>query len=629
MKCSRLALAVVFAPSFALATSSADFDEQLKLPALVVSANRTAEERDAASSAVTVFTRADIDRLQPRSVLELLARAPGVQITQSGGAGSMSGLFIRGTKTAQSVVLVDGQRISGADAGIAQLEVLSLEQIERVEVLRGSRSALYGSDAIGGVVQIFTRRAEGPGLQARVHAGYGTHSTVERSAGLSGGDADTRFSLNLSANDTDGINRTTVSSSADNDRDAYRNNAASLNLSHRFNERLSAGVSVLDQRGESEYDRGWQGSYPYTDFQLSSQSAYVEGWLNDAWSSRVEVGHSENRAVTRHDDNATASPFNTYRNSLAWLNTLHLGGGHSLTAGLEGSKEYLNSKTAYVESSRWNHAALLQHRFQADAFATEVGVRHDDNEQFGSENTFNGAFTYHLNSRNDVILSYAEGFRAPTFTDLYWPADPIWGGGGNANLQPEHAKTYELQWRSQLAERTRLSASLYRTDLNDAIGLNSSWAPSNIDTARINGVEAALQHELFGWNTALALGFVDPRDRDSGHTLNRRAKRTLSLDVDRAFGAFSVGAGWTTSSRRFDDAVNTRETAGYGLLNLRAGWQVSSDVKLGLQVENLLDKEYSNALYGVSDPVTWVTTYHPYQETGRTALASVTWTPTL
>ena len=142
MKFSRLALAVAFAPSLALANTPADFDEQLKLPALVVSANRTAEERDAASSAVTVFTRADIERLQPSSVLDLLAHAPGVQITQSGGAGSMSGLFIRGTKTAQSVVLVDGQRISGADAGIAQLEVLSLEQIERVEVLRGSRSAL-------------------------------------------------------------------------------------------------------------------------------------------------------------------------------------------------------------------------------------------------------------------------------------------------------------------------------------------------------------------------------------------------------------------------------------------------------------------------------------------------------
>lgn len=628
MKLSRLALAISALPASLLAAElPASLDEQLKLPALVITSGRQAEPREQATNLTTVFTRKDIERLQPSSVAELLERVPGVQTVQNGGRGSLTGLFIRGTKSAQSVVLVDGQRIVDAAGGAAQLQALSVEQIERIEVLRGPRSTIYGADAIGGVVQIFTRRAGGPGLQPRLHLGYGSRGTWERSLGLSGGDHDTRFNLSASAEDTHGIDRTTSGSSPDNDHDAYRNNGFSLNLSHRFSESVEGGFSVLDQRGESEYDLSFDGAYPYNDFQLTSYAGFLSGQVNDVWNTRLELGHSENRSVERFDDVATASPFNTYRDSAAWLNTLTLGGGHSLLAGLDWYEETLHTSTEYSEDQRWNQAALLQHRFEGERFSTELGLRHDKNEQFGSQNTFNGALTYALDASNDLVLSYAEGFRAPTFTDLYYPDScfPPFGcfTFANPNLKPEQSKTYELQWRSQLSEHTRLETALYRTDLEDAIVFSD--IPRNVQKARINGFEAALQQELFGWQGAIGISLIDPRDRDSGKILNRRAKRTLSLDLDRQFGAFAVGASWLAVSRSFDDVANEREIAGHGLLNLRSSWQASPELKLGLKLDNVLDKEYTRTLYDHD----FDGQYDAFREAGRTALASVTWTPSL
>jgi vitamin B12 transporter len=615
MKLSRIALAVAMAPGLAIA-QAASTDAALKLADTVISANRDAQARSESSAASSVFTRADIDRLQPSSVADLLQRVPGVQITRSGGLGSTVGLYIRGTKSAQSLVLIDGQRVGSVSAGGSPLEYLSIEQIERVEVLRGSRSAIYGSDAIGGVIHIITRRASGDGLTPRVRVGYGTHNTWERSVGLSGGNQDTRFSLNASADETGGINRSFASNAPDNDRDAYRNNAFSASLNHRFNDEIEAGFSVLDQRGESEYDFGWGGQHPYTDYQVSSYSGFLAVQANDIWKTRLELGHSENRSAERFDDQQSSSPFNTYRDTVAWLNTLELGNGHSLILGADGYEDNLHSKTAYDQDSRWNHGLIVQHNFRGERFATELGLRHDKNEQFGSTNTFSGALTYSINDANDLITSYAEGFRAPTFNDLYWP------GGGNPSLKPESSKSYEVQWRSQLAEHTRLETSIYRIDLRDAI---AGWPTKNVDQARINGFEANLQQALFGWQTQLGLSLIDPRDRETGQVLNRRAKRTLNLDVDRQFGDFSFGASWLAVSHSYDDADNRREIAGNGVLNLRSAWQATQEVSLGLKVENVVDKAYSRAQYSVG----WPAEYNLYREAGRTALMSVTWTPQL
>lgn len=615
MKLSRLALAISFMPAALLAA------EPYASEPLVITSGRQAEPQVQATAATTVFTRQDIERLQVSSVVELLERVPGLSVVRTGGAGSQTGVFLRGTSTAQTLVLVDGQRIAAASSGTSSLEFLAPEQIERIEVVRGARSALYGSDAIGGVIQIFTRQGDGPGLKPYARLAAGSDSTYQRSLGLSGGDEHTRFHLGAALDETAGIDATRDGFGTNGDDDAYRNRSLSLNLSHHFNDDLQAGFSALDQRGQVEYDDVFTGLLPTTDFQVSSLSGFIDGQLNERWNSRLEIGHSKDQRDS--GDDSPAAPdysfftYTTYRDAVSWVNTLTLSDNQQLLVGADWYEDRLHSSAAFAEDSRWNRAAFVQHRYTGDTFSTELGLRHDDNQQFGSENTWNAALTLPLNSANDLILSYSEGFRAPTFNDLY----DQWYG--NPDLQAERSESYELQWRSRYSDTGSLQASLYRTEIEDAIVLDENFIPQNVQTARINGFEAAVQQELFGWQANLALALIDPRDRNSGHTLQRRAKRTLSLDVDRRFGDVSLGAGWRAISGRYDDAENQRDMSGYGLLSLRAAWQANEELGLSLKLDNLLDKDYAEATYSTPNG------RFGYNSAGRTALFAVTWTPQL
>ncbi|MBJ2229384.1 TonB-dependent receptor [Pseudomonas simiae] len=606
-------------------------DDALKLPNVVISANRQVQARNDSSAANTVFTRDDIDRLQPTSVTDLLSRVPGVQVAPTGGRGSLPGIFIRGTKSAQSLVLVDGQRIANTTSGDSGLQYLNVDQIERVEVLRGSRSVIYGSDAIGGVIQVFTRRNTEQGLQPRLKLGFGSNQTWERSLGLSGGDEHTRFNLGASLDDTAGINSTHTSFPSDGDHDAYRNQSLSLNLSHSFSDELEAGFNLLDNRGKSEYDNSFGrydattgrtlGQKPYTNYTVSSASGYVDAKLNERWQSRLELGHSENRDTKRDTLSDDFSVFNTYRDSVNWQNDLTLNDRNSLILGGDWYEDRFHGSTLFTENSRWNRAAFVQHRFKGDWFSTELGLRRDQNQQFGGQNSWSGTLTLPVNPDNDVLLSYSEGFRAPTFNDLYYPDTKY----SNPNLQPETSKSYELQWRSQLSDSTRLEASLYRTDLSDAIILDRSGKPQNVASARINGFEAALKQELFGWQGNLGLSIIDPRDRDSGHTLARRARRTVNLDLDRQFDKLGVGASWQAISSSYDDEDNTHRLGGYALMGLRSSWALNREVALSLKVDNLLDKTYARARYSYNDPT--YANNQDYREEGRVWMLGVTWTP--
>ncbi|MBE7375832.1 TonB-dependent receptor domain-containing protein [Pseudomonas lopnurensis] len=622
MKLSRLALAVALLPGVQVFAAELTREDALKLSDTVISANREPQRRSQTPASTSVFNRDDIERLQVRSVAELLERVPGVSITRTGGAGTQTGLFLRGTSSTQTLVLVDGQRIAAASSGTSSLEFLSPDQIERIEVVRGARSALYGSDAIGGVVQIFTRQGRA-GLAPRVRFGAGSDGTFERSLALSGGDGRTRFNLGTALDETWGIDATRDSFGANGDEDAYRNRSLSLNLAHRFNDSLEVGVSALDQRGEIEFDDLSGTSRPTVDFQLSSLSGFADAQFGEAWNSRFEIGHSEDKRDTGND--AASAPaymfyaYSTYRDSASWVNTLQLNPDNQLLLGADWHEDRLHSTTDFSEESRWNQAGFIQHRYTGDAFSTELGLRHDKNEQYGSKNSWNAALTVPLDARSDVVASYSEGFRAPTFNELYNP----WAG--NQNLAPEKSKSYELQWRNRYSASGSLELSLYRTDIEDAIVSDGStgWVPYNVQKARINGLEAALRQELFGWQANLALGLIDPRDRDSGHTLARRAKRTLSLDLDRPFGDFSVGASWRAVSGRYDDTDNDIELGGYGLIGLRGSWQASPAVKLDLKLNNLFDKDYAETTYST------VNGRYGYNNEGRTALFAVTWTPSI
>ena len=637
MKLSRLALAIVLTPGLAFAQASSR-EDALKLSDTLITANRDMEQRSDSSAASSVFTRADIERLRPASVPALLSQVPGVQVANYGGRGGLYSLFIRGTSTAQTLVLVDGVRAGSATAGSTSLQYLSVDQIERIEVLRGSRSAIHGADAMGGVIQIFTRRGEGEGLRPYVRIASGSDSTWERTLGLSGGDERTRFNLSAGLEETAGIDRTRTSFASDADHDAYRNRSLALSLSHRFTDDLEAGLTVLDQRGKTESDNPFgredpPGSWtyhptkPYDEYSTSTTSVWLDGRINDIWRSRIELGHSEDKQENFDKLFPGSTVNNTYRDSANWLNTLTLGNNHNLRLGLDYLNDKVRSSNEFAVKNRDNKAAFIQHSFQGERFGTELGMRHDDNQQFGTENTFNGALSYRINQDNQVILSYSEGFRAPTFADLYWPLYD--GYQGNPNLKPEKSRSYELQWRSQLTPSTRLEASLYRTDFRDLITYivtdPVTWESTmdNVDRARIHGFEATLKQELFGWHSDLGISVIDPRNRENGHTLSNRARRTLNLNLDRQFGDIGVGASFTAVSSSYGNAANTTELSGYGVLDLRASWQASNELAFDMKLANALDKDYSRILYAYDGD------NYGYQETPASVMIGLTWTPDL
>jgi vitamin B12 transporter len=627
MNLHRLALTLSLLPVTQAFADLPDREQALKLSDVVISANRQVEQRDASTAANTVFTRDDIERLQPSNVTDLLNRVPGVQVSPSGGRGSLPGIYIRGTKAAQSLVLVDGQRIANATSADSALQYLNVDQIERVEVLRGSRSVIYGADAIGGVIQIFTRRGAEQGLQARLHSGFGNRDTWQQSLGLSGGDDQTHFNLSTSLDETAGIDRTGPSFASDADHDAYRNKSYSVNLSHWLTDDVEIGFNALDNKGKTEFDNPFGlfdpvtfnsvGQQQYSDFELSTLGTYLDARINDRWKTRLELGHSENREKTFDKLSDDRYVFNTYRDSVNWQNDLTLNDRNSLMLGGDWYEDRVNSSTRFDEDNRWNRAAFIQHRYKGEGFSTELGLRHDDNQQFGSQNTWSGTLTVPLNEANDVLLSYSEGFRAPTFNDLYYP------GFSNPNLKPEHSKSYEVQWRSRLSDSSRFEASLYRTDLKDAIALDADFSPQNIESARINGLEASLEQRLFGWTGKLGASIIDPRDRDTGHTLNRRARRTMNLDLDRQFDRLGVGASWQAVSDSYNDEANTQCIGGYALFGLRSSWKASDEVKLEFKLDNALDKRYSRTLYSYDG------SNYGYREEGRTWMFGVTWTPEL
>ncbi|AEA82696.1 MAG: TonB-dependent receptor [Pseudomonas stutzeri] len=618
MKLSRLALAVALLPGVQVFAA----DAEQELPSMLITSARQAEPRAQATAANTVFTRADIERLQARSVPELLRRIPGVQVSSAGGLPSLS---LRGTGTAQTLVLVDGQRIASATSGFARLDYLAIDNIERVEVIRGPRSSLYGADAIGGLIQIFTRGGK-PGINPEVRLAAGSDQTFQRSLSLAAGTEQTRVHLGASLEERDGFDITRDNRGADRDNDGQRNKALHLKLDHQFDAGWKAGLSLNDQRGKNEYDDAYEfePGTPQDEFRVSSYSGYLDGQLSGIWNSRLELGRSfdRNRAV---GSNYNDGLLETTRHSAAWINRLQLSEHQQLSLGSDWYEDRLDATTAYQEDSRDNLAFFAQHSFQGESFSTELGLRHDDNQQFGSHNSWNAAFSLPVGQSQRWILSYGEGFRAPTFTDLYAP--PAWGP--NPDLKPETSKTYELQWRGEFDE-TQLEAALYRTDLEDMIAWGGTRM-ENVSQARINGFEASAARELLGWQASLGVSIIDPRDRDSGHTLARRAKRTLSIDLDRTFGALSAGAGWHVSSARYDTIANSRELSGYGIFDLRAAWQSHPELRWEAKVNNLFDRDYALATYDRSQGPNWFdpSQNYGYREAGRTLLFAVTWSPSL
>ena len=568
--------------------------------AVIVTATRTARTADETLASVSVITRADIERTQAKNVAELLTGEAGINVTVNGGYGKSTSVFLRGTNSDHVLVLIDGIKIGSATLGTAAWQHLPLDLIERIEIVRGPRSSLYGSEAIGGVIQIFTRRSTEK-FQGQAEVGYGTYGTSKFSAGISGTDGNTRYNLTAGHFNTDGIDAKTSSAGNEGDRDGYRNESYSARLTHRLAGGAEIELHTLHARAHTEFDGTTENQTAFLQDVVSARLNFAP--TND-WSVKLQTGTS--RDYTDSFKNGRfRSTFNTLRNIASWQNDVTLTKDQLLILGVDYQDDRVGSTTAYTRTERADTGVFLQHQGKFGDHDVLVGLRRDDNEQFGIHNTGNLAWGYALSPRLRARLSYGTAFKAPTFNQLYFP------GYGDPNLRPEKSKTYEAGLRGR-QDWGSWNVSAFQTNVENLIAtvtVSGVSTAQNVDKALIKGLETEVSTKLADWETRAALTLLDPRDTGRDNILTRRTKRILSLKADRTFGRWHVGADWLAQGHRYDSDANRTRLGGFALVNLRGQYDLSKQWVLRANLDNVFDKAYQ--------------TVNTYNSPGRTVFVSL------
>ncbi|MDR4518850.1 MAG: TonB-dependent vitamin B12 receptor [Nitrosomonas sp.] len=575
---------------------------------IVVTATRTAQTADASLAATTVITREDIERQQARSIHDLLRGTPGISIVNNGGPGKSTFMQMRGTETDHVLVLIDGIKVGSATSGTTPFENIPIEQIERIEIVRGPRSSLYGSEAIGGVIQIFTRKGDGKrGLTPVFSFGGGSFGSLNGSVGLSGNNGQGWFNLTASGRETKGFNSCTgsvfagcFSSNPDPDRDGYRNVSGSANAGYRFKNGLEIGGNFMQSDGRTEFDA----SDPFPGFISPNKSELMQqvfgGSLKyapvDFWRLNVIAGRSKDYLDSFSGRDLT-SRFNTMRDTISILNDFTLHENHLLTIGTDYQHDAVDSTTAFTETSRHNWGVFAQHQAKVASFNNQLSGRIDLNEQFGTFMTGGVGTGYKISENIRLTANFATAFKAPTFNELYFPP-PF---SGNPDLSPEKSRTLEFGVRGR-ANWGNWSLNVYETRVNDLIAFNiANGKVDNIDKAIIQGLEAVLSTHIRGWVLNGNLTFLDPENRASdtnnGNILPRRAQQSFRLDADRQFGKYRLGAIFLAEGERFDDLGNTLKLDSYVKFDLRAEYALSKHWRLQGRIENLFNEHYETARF--------------------------------
>lgn len=571
MKKTRQVFLVALATSLTLPTIA---EEQ---PTIIVTATRTAQTVDDSLASVTVITAKQIAQKQVNDLRELLTSISGIDMTNNGGMGKATSMFMRGTSSSHVLVMIDGIKIGSATSGNVAFQHIPVNQIERIEIVRGPRSSLYGSEAVGGVIQIFTKKGQTQ-EQANLEIGYGSFVTNKIAAGVSGKYGNTTYSINANHIKTNGFN---AKDDTETDNDGYNNDSVTFNISHEISKTSSLQFNSMRASGHTEFD----GFYNNNDYvQQTTGLQYTLAPLTN-WNMKFSVSESRDES-DNFSDLTFQTRYNTTRNNYSWQNDISIGTKQILTLGADYQNDKVESTTAYNETSRNNIAGFIQHQWNGENNDLQLALRNDDNEAFGTHTTGNIAWGHNFANKIRLITSYGTAFNAPTFNDLYWPDTGF--GGGDPNLKPEESETAEIELR-KVHSWGKASVSIYNTKINNLI---SGWPPANVNKAEIKGVEIRLNTNIAGWDTQAEISLLDPRDKDTDKILARRTQQSLRLDMDKTSGKWSTGLTFIGQGYRFNEAANTTRISGYGIVNLRASYAVSEKMTIKWKIENIFDKEY-------------------------------------
>lgn len=547
---------------------------------IVVTATRTAQTADETLASVTVITREDIERRQPQDIIDLLRTQAGIDITRSGGPGGDIALFMRGTNSNHTLVLIDGVRVASLNTGTFEWRSLSIAQIERIEIVRGPRASLYGSDAIGGVIQIFTRRPHG----IDVALGAGSHDTrrADVAWGTSGA---VRVFATGSRFDTEGFSsQNERGGSFDPDNDGEREQALSAGFDAELRHDTRLSVIGRRNRGTAEFDIG------SSDIDNQSVNARVVHTAGSGWTQTLSLGAFSDALLTR---SAFPSDIRTKRHTLDWQNDVALGAEATVTAGLayaseSGTNVDQSINTTLFDRTQRSHAAfaLWQRRFGTND--VQLAGRYDDYSSFGGHGTWSAAYGWAPWTDGRAWLSYGTAFRAPSLNDLFHPG---FGGffAGNPNLQPERSRTAELGLRQHVSAG-RVALSLFATRVEDLIAFEGPMSQAiNVAKASMRGMEVEHSREFEHWYVATAITLQRARNEITDSPLVRRPDEKLSVLAERRFARAAVGAELVAVSKSRD--ING-DVAGYGVVNLAARCAVRDSLSIEARLENVFDKTY-------------------------------------
>lgn len=592
LKLSCCLLAAV-APAFA--------ESEIKpLEKIVVSATRTAQSEDETLASVTVLTREDFEKKQALSVQDALRDVPGISISNSGGLGKDTSIFMRGTESGHVLTLIDGVRVGSATLGKASIQDIPIDQIERIEIVRGPRSSLYGSEAIGGVIQIFTRKGE-RGLKPYISAGLGSYDTYKMNAGVSGGDERAWYHLSAGELYSHGINAYGGTPHQP-DKDGYENTNGSARAGYRFENGAEVEANLLHAEGFNLFDSNFSGGVNRSKFVQQVVGGKFHFSPLSLWDVTFRAGsHSDH--LDSFVDKAFGSRFNTDRLNASLQNDFIFAKDHRLTAGFDYYADSVASDTQFAVHSRDNKAGFVQYMGKLFAQDWILALRRDDNQQFGGYTTGSAGWGYSFSEALRLTASYGTAFKAPTFNDLYWPV------AGNANLKPEQSESFEVGANGRL-DGVNWSLNAYHTVIDHLIAWAPQptlenpyfWAPANINKAEIIGLETQASTTLFSWDVALNLSLLDPRNRgsdaDNGKLLHHRAQQMFRLDLSRSFGKFRLGLSLNEEGGRYNDPSNTNRLNGFQTVDLNASVSVYKGLTLEGRVSNLFDEHYqTNYLY--------------------------------
>jgi vitamin B12 transporter len=563
------------------------------LPDIVVTATRTETAKNQLAVAATVYTRKDIERLQAKTLPELLSGATGIDMVQSGGYGKDTNIYMRGTNSDHVLVLIDGIKVGSVTSGTTPFQFIPIDQVERVEIIRGPQSSLYGSEAIGGVIQIFTRKGEQDEKPSvTLDAGGGSYDTYRVSETISGKWKNSWYSLGSSQFGSQGFNsrQPTPGPFGVNqpDKDGYLNTALNARAGHRFNNNAEVEAFFMRAEGKTEYDGNFQNKTEFVE-QVVGATAAIS--IVENWRSILRLGQSRDDGDNFAPDGTFSSRFSSTRWNASWLNEIALSDGHQLVIGSDYRLDQVDSSSAYNETSRYDAGIFTElHSRILDNHFINASVRGDKNEAFGEQVTGNLGWRYNGNYGISPFASFGNAFKAPTFNQLYFP------GFGNSSLKPEQSTSFEaglagdhdwMQWELR-GYHTHIDNLI--VSVTNPVTFQSS--AENVGKAQIEGIEAEIGTQLMGSTSKLSMNLLNPKNRESDMRLPRRAEKILSYDLSRSFGQIDLGAKVLAQADRFDDVLNKTKVAGYVTVDLRSAYHLNKNWILSAKLNNLLDKQY-------------------------------------